>query len=68
MTTEFLVPDATCGHCKKTIEGTVTALDGVTAADLDLESKTLKVEHNDGVEPEALAGAITAAGYSPKGK
>jgi copper chaperone len=65
MTTEFRVPDATCGHCKQTIEGTVSAIDGVTAAELDLESKTLKIEHTEAVKTDALAGAVSAAGYSP---
>jgi len=66
MTTQFRVPDATCGHCKQTIEGSVSVIDGVTAAELDLASKTLRIEHNDRVEPEALVDAVTAAGYSPE--
>lgn len=66
MTTEFLVPDATCGHCKQTIEGTVAAIDGVTAAELDLQSKTLKIEHEDTVQADALVSAVSAAGYSPE--
>lgn len=36
MTTELRVPDASCGHCKATIEGAVSALDGVSGAELDL--------------------------------
>jgi copper chaperone len=63
MTTEFLVRDATCGHCKQTIEGTISAIDGVTAAELDLDSKILRIEHN---EADALAEAVSAAGYSPE--
>ena len=66
MRTEFRVPDATCGHCKQTIEGTVSALDGVAGAELDLDSKTLKIEHSEAVEADALAVAVSAAGYSPE--
>ena len=66
MTTEFRVPDATCGHCKQTIETAVSAIQGVGGADLDLGSKTLKVEHDDTVTSETLAGAVSAAGYSPE--
>lgn len=66
MTTEIRVPDATCGHCKQTIESTVSAIDGVGAADLDLESKRLKIDHDDTVTTDSLVGAITSAGYSPE--
>lgn len=66
MTTELRVPDATCGHCKQTIESTVSAIQGVGAAVLDLESKTLKVDHDETVTSDSLVGAVAAAGYSPE--
>lgn len=66
MTTELRFPDASCGHCKQTIESAVSAIEGVGGADLDLGSKTLKVEHDDSVTSETLVGAISAAGYSPE--
>lgn len=66
MTTEFVVSDATCGHCKQTIESTVLALEGVDAATLDLESKRLTVAHDGEVEPSVLATAIESVGYTPE--
>lgn len=66
MTTKLRVPDATCGHCKQTIEGAVSGLEGVRTVELDLESKTLSVEHDDTIGQEALTDVISAAGYSPE--
>jgi copper chaperone len=66
MTTEFKVPDATCGHCKATIESAVTEISGVTGAELDLETKLLKVEHGTDTDSGALASAISSAGYTPQ--
>ena len=66
MTTQFRVPDATCGHCKQTIEGTVNAIEGVRTAELDLDTKTLRIEHDEVVDGETLIGAVSAAGYSPE--
>ncbi|HEX2196534.1 MAG TPA: cation transporter [Actinomycetota bacterium] len=66
MTTRIRVADATCGHCKQTVESAVREVAGVTGADLDLESKVLVVEHGDAASPDALAGAIAAAGYTPE--
>lgn len=66
MTTEFRVPDATCGHCKQTIESAVSAIEGVRAVELNLESKTLKVDHDETVQSDNLVGAVTAAGYNPE--
>lgn len=64
MTTRIRVADATCGHCKQTVETAVTGVAGVTAADLDLDSKLLVVQHDDSASAGALAGAVTAAGYT----
>ena len=66
MTTSIKVPDATCGHCKQTVESAVAGIAGVTGADLDLESKLLVVEHDESTSPGDLVGAVAGAGYSPE--
>ena len=66
MTTQFVVPDATCGHCKQTIEGAVSKVEGVDGAELDLESKHLTIQHADGIEAALLEKTIADAGYSPE--
>ena len=66
MSSELVVPDASCGHCKETIESTVMSLDGVTSAGLDLDSKRLVVDHDDRVSQSVLVEAVSAAGYNPK--
>ena len=66
MTTRIRVEDATCGHCKQTVETAVGGVAGVTGADLDLDSKVLVIEHDGSTSPNALAGAITDAGYTPE--
>lgn len=66
MTTRITVADATCGHCKQTIETAVSALDGVDSAVLDLGSHGLSVEHSESVTVDDLTGTISAAGYTPE--
>lgn len=66
MTTQLRVPDATCGHCKGTIESAVSGLPGVEAANLDLDSKLLSVTHDETVEQAQLTTVIADAGYSPE--
>lgn len=66
MTTQLRVADATCGHCKATIESTSTKVEGVRSAELDLDSKVLNVSHDDGLDVDALTAAITEAGYTPE--
>ena len=67
MTTQFSVPDATCGHCKTTIEGAVDGIEGVASATLDLDSKVLRVEHADVVSTQIITAAIAEAGYTVDG-
>lgn len=64
MTTEFRVPDASCGHCKTTIETTVSSLADVRYVELDLATKRLTVEHGSDIEPARLMAVVEEAGYT----
>lgn len=66
MTTRIRVGDASCGHCKQTVESAVAGLAGVTRADLDLDSKLLVVDHDASTSADDLVGAVAAAGYTPE--
>lgn len=66
MTTRIRVADATCGHCKQTVESAVGGVAGVTGAELDLDSKLLVVEHDASASSDDLVGAIAGAGYTPE--
>jgi len=57
----YLVPTISCGHCKAAIESEVTKVAGVTAVDVDIEAKTVKVEGGDDT---AVREAIDEAGFA----
>lgn len=61
---EISVPDISCGHCKRAIEGALSGVDGVTEAEVDVESRTvrMRLDGGDGVLAAAVA-AIEAQGY-----
>jgi copper chaperone len=58
------VPDISCGHCKSSIEGAVTPLDGVNSAVVAIDDRNVAVEY-DGSEAtmEAIVNAIDEQGY-----
>ncbi len=61
MTTRtYSVPDISCDHCVKAIEGEVGPLEGVSAVKVDVGSKTVTVEGGDDA---AVRAAIDEAGY-----
>lgn len=62
MTTTFLVPDMTCGHCEKTVRGALAeALPG-SSVNIDLVAHTVTVA-GDAAKAE---DAIRDVGYSPE--
>lgn len=68
MTRALSVPDMSCGHCKETVEKALLAVDGVERASVDLEAKTVAVDHSDSVSEDVLRSAVTEAGYSVAGE
>ncbi|HEY0295374.1 MAG TPA: heavy-metal-associated domain-containing protein [Bordetella sp.] len=60
MTTEFLVPDMSCGHCVKTITAAVQAVAPAAQVKTDLASHRVVI---DGVDAAQARAAIEEAGY-----
>ena len=58
---EFHVPDISCDHCVRAIEGGVRPIPGVEDVEVDVESRTVTVRGGD---PVAVEAAIVDAGYT----
>lgn len=58
----YVVEGMSCDHCKAAITAEVMSVDGVTAVDVDLESKRVTV-CGQRLSDSALRVAIDEAGY-----
>jgi copper chaperone len=69
MTTErFNVPEVSCAHCKGTIEGALLPLNGIEAAEVDVDGKTVNVSFDEAVvDRTTVVRAIEASGYAVAG-
>lgn len=52
-----------CQHCVKRVKDALEGVDGVTAADIDLDAGQATVSHTGAVTRDALAQAVSDAGY-----
>lgn len=59
--TRLSVPDMSCGHCKASVEGALSALPGAGAIKVDLSRREVSVE--GATAPAALVAALAEAGY-----
>jgi copper chaperone len=57
------VPEIHCNHCKISIEGAVGALDGVTAAQVDVDAATVAVSFDEPADFDGIVAAIEEQGY-----
>ena len=62
MTQTFRAAGMTCDHCKIAVTGEVSKVDGVSAVDVDLDAKLVRV-HGEDVDSAAVVAAIDEAGY-----
>jgi copper ion binding protein len=58
----YSVPGMSCEHCKTAITTEVSAVEGVQAVEVDLETKQVAVR-GDALRDEAVRAAIDEAGY-----
>ena len=62
-TTILSVPEIHCEHCRTAIEGAVSPIDGVDEVEVDIDSATVRVEHDDELGLESVVDAIEDQGY-----
>lgn len=60
---ELTLPDMTCGHCVKTVTGTVMKLDAQAQVQCDLPSHTVRIETAQ--PPEAVKQALADEDIPP---
>jgi copper chaperone len=58
----YSVPGMSCEHCKTAITNEVSAVDGVQAVEVDLETKRV-AGRGDDLNDQAVRAAIDEAGY-----
>jgi copper chaperone CopZ len=58
----YLVAGMTCSHCKIAVTEEVTQVPGVSAVEVDLDTKLVQI-HGTDVDPAAVVAAIDEAGY-----
>jgi copper chaperone CopZ len=61
----FSVPTISCEHCKQAIESEVRALPDVLLVEVDLPSKTVRVDGE--ASDESVRAAVEDAGYDVVG-
>lgn len=60
---QFILPDMSCGHCVAAITEALKAADAQARVEIDLATRTAKVD--SALSREALAAVLTEAGYPP---
>lgn len=63
MSTTYDVTGMTCGHCAQAVGTEVSAIDGVTGVEVDVETGKVVVE-GDGFTDTQVAEAVDEAGYA----
>jgi copper chaperone len=62
------VPDISCGHCKSSIEGAVTTMEGVGKAVVSIDDRNVDIEYDPSkVDLSTIVTAIDEQGYEVKG-
>lgn len=60
---QFRVPAISCQHCVNAITKEVQAVKGVNLVQINLDDKSVRVEHDGSVQVAMLIGAINEAGF-----
>ena len=61
---EFVIQSMSCGGCASRIAQAVKNLDATATVEVDLPTKTLRVDSAE--DRESVTAALTKAGYPPK--
>ena len=64
MEISFIVPEISCGHCKETIENTLSTVSQISETNVDIESKSVNVKLSEELDIKVLADLLDEQGYT----
>jgi copper chaperone len=64
MEINFKVPEISCGHCKETIENTLSTVSQISETNVDIESKSVNVKLSEELDIKVLADLLDEQGYT----
>jgi copper chaperone len=64
MEINFKVPEISCGHCKETIENTLSTVSQISETNVDIESKSVNVKLSEELDIKVLADLLDEQGDS----
>ena len=64
MEINFKVPEISCGHCKETIENTLSTVSQISESNVDIESKSVSVKLSEELDLKVLADLLDEQGYT----
>lgn len=62
-TSTFQVQGMSCGHCVNSVQSEVSAIEGVTAVDVDLATGQVTITSDAPIDANAVTAAVEEAGY-----
>lgn len=63
VTTTYTVSGMTCGHCVAAVTSEVEQLAGVTDVAIELDSGSVTVTSDSGLDPASVRAAVEEAGF-----
>ena len=64
METKFNLPEISCGHCKETIESTVSNIESVVSVSVDIEQKSVAVKSTSDLNLSLVSEMLDEQGYT----
>tara|TARA_X000000950_G_C13784330_1_gene606521 strand:- start:943 stop:1152 length:210 start_codon:yes stop_codon:yes gene_type:complete len=64
METKFTVPEISCGHCKETIESTISNIESVVSVSVDIEQKSVAVKSTSDLNLSLVSEMLDEQGYT----
>ena len=64
METKFTVSEISCGHCKETIESTVSNIESVVSVAVDIEQKSVAVKSTSDLNLSLVSEMLDEQGYT----
>ena len=61
--TKVTAPDIVCGGCATAIKNALGRIDGITAVDVNVDTKEVSVEHDHALTRERIEDILDNAGF-----